>query len=373
MKKVTYKLIFFLVAGTFLPLHASEPTFKEEFTREVHKTFDVSSGANLKVQNKHGDIVIETWDKNQIQIDVLLKVKSNNSEKAQKFLNEIDIDFSSSRSHVSAQTVYPDNNKSWWSNWFGDNNNLDYEVHYTINAPSVISTSIINKYGTITQASIDGDCDVTNKYGDIYLDNISEDLVLNLGYGKAKAGVVGNTIVEMKSSTLKIEEASDIEMTVKHSKIKIERLSHMKLESKYNSFDIGKVNTVSYSGKYDEIEIETIGTIDVEAKYSDLKIGQLNQEGSFDTKKGAVRIVSTGSSLQKIKIAAKYTDYKFNFSEDFHLEFLGSHSNLELKEPYKTYLSDKDGSDLRLKAFRGSKDKGVQIVADMRYGGLIIN
>ena len=113
MKKLTYKLILLLIAGSFVSLHATEPVFKNEFTREVHETFDVSSGVNLEVQNKHGDIVIDTWNKNQIQIDVLIKVKSSNAENAQKFLDAIDIDFSSSASRVSAVTVYPDNNKSW--------------------------------------------------------------------------------------------------------------------------------------------------------------------------------------------------------------------------------------------------------------------
>ena len=82
MTKLTYKLFLFLLVGFSVSVHASEPVFKKEFTREIHETFNVSSGVSLGVQNKYGDISIETWDKNQIQIDVLIKVKSSNSEKS---------------------------------------------------------------------------------------------------------------------------------------------------------------------------------------------------------------------------------------------------------------------------------------------------
>ena len=194
MTKLTYKLTVILLLGFACALHASEPTFKNELTREVHESFNVSPGAKLGIQNKHGDINITTWDRNQIQIDVLIKVKTSDSEKGQKFLNAIKIDFESSSSKVRAKTIYPEQeNNSWWSGWFGNNRNLDYEVHYTIQAPEQISTTLINKYGNISQKSIDGDSDVTNKYGDIFYENVSGDLSLTLGYGKAKIGEVENS------------------------------------------------------------------------------------------------------------------------------------------------------------------------------------
>lgn len=374
MIKLTYKLFLFLLIGTSTSLHASDAIFKKEFTREVHESFNVSSNAHLGVQNKYGDISITTWDKNQIQIDVLIKVKSSNSEKAQKFLNAIEIDFQSSSSKVLAKTVYPDqnNSNSWWSGWFGNNKNIDYEVHYTIKAPEDMSTTLVNKYGNITQSSIDGDCDVTNKYGDVFMKNVSGDFSLDLGYGKATVGEVGNSEIQIKYSSLKLMGAQDLELSTKYSDIKIKTCGNVVADTKYDDYAIETIGSLKNNGKYDEFKIGTINSIHIDTKYTGVNINTLNSKGIFDTGYGSVNVNATGSNLEKIAIRSKYTGYEFDIPGDFHLIFEGSHSDLHVSKPYEKYESHKDGSDLRVKAYRGSKNSGVQIVADMRYGGLDI-
>jgi len=374
MKKLTYKLILFMVMGSFVSLHASEPVFKKEFTREVHETFNVSPGVNLEVQNKYGNINIDTWNKNQIQIDVLIKVKSSNTEKAQKFLNEIQIDFDNSASRVSAHTIYPDNNKSWWSNWFGNGKNLDYEVHYTISAPQDMSTSIVNKYGNITQASIDGDADVTNKYGDIFYKDIAGDLELTLGYGKATFGAVsGDAKMQIKYSSLKMVETKDLEISTKYSDIKIKHCGNVTSYTKYDEYKIESMVSLKNDGKYDDFMIGNVEDINIDTKYTDVNIGTLHRRGLFDTGYGSVNVQATGNDLEKISINSKYTGYEFDVDGDFHLIFDGSHTDLHVSKPYEKYQSHRDGSDLKLKAYRGSKEGGAKISAYMRYGGLDIN
>ena len=375
MTKLTYKLtLILLLVGLSISLHATEPIFKKEFTREVHESFDVSPGARLAIQNKHGDISITTWNKNKVQIDVLIKVKASNSEKGKTFLNDIEIAFSSSSSKVSAVTNYPDNeNNSWWSGWFSNNRNLDYEVHYTIHAPEQINTTLINKYGNINQESIDGDSDVTNKYGDIIYNNVSGSLDLTLGYGKAVIGEVRNSKMQIKYSSLRLVSAEELEITTKYSNVKIKQCENLISYTKYDDYVIESLGSLRNDGKYDEFTIGTIDAINIDTKYSDIKIKTLNQEALFDTKYGSVNIKSTSNGLEKINIQSKYTGYKFNIDGDFHLIFDGSHSDLHVNEPYEKYHSKKDGSDLKLKAFRGSKEGGAKISAYMRYGGLDID
>ncbi len=373
MIKLTYKLILFLAIGYSATLHASEPIFKKEFTREVHKTFNVSAGVELAVQNKHGNINITTWNKNQIQIDVLIKVKSSNSEKAQTFLNEIEIDFKSSFSKVAAKTIYPDYKKSWWNEWFGNSNNPDYEVHYIINAPNNMSTTMVNKYGNITQASINGDSYITNKYGDIFYKNISGQLNLTLGYGKATIGEVGDAKMQIKNSSIKVLQTKDLEISSKYSDIKIKHCENIISYTKHDEYTIERLVSLKNDGKYDEFSIGTIDIINIDTKYTDLKIGTLNQIGTFDSKNGSVNLKSTGKNLEKISINSKYTDYEFNMEGDFHLNFEGSYTDLHVSKPYEKYNSNKDGSDLKINAYRGSKEGGAQISAYMRYGGLDIN
>ncbi|MDF1696841.1 MAG: hypothetical protein P1U56_13450 [Saprospiraceae bacterium] len=375
MKKLTCKLTIFLaLLYVSLPLQATEPTFKNEITREVNETFDVSPGVDLGIHNKYGNINITTWSKNQIQIDVLIKVQSNNNEKAQKFLDAIKIDFTSSSSRVYAKTMYPDqDNNSWWSNWFGNNKNIDFEVHYTIQAPEQMSTNLINKYGNIKQAAIDGDCDVVNKYGDIFLKDVSGDLDFDLGYGKAKIGNVGDSKMQIKYSQIKIESAKDLKIDTKYSTIKIGECDQMISATKYDSYSIEKAGSIKNSGKYDDFKIGSADEFMIDSKYTDVNIGVLNHKGQFDTKYGSVHVKNTSNQLSNLLIKSKYTGYNFTISGDFHLNFEGSKTDLHVSKPYEKYSVNKDGSDLNLMAYRGSKNGGAQILADMRYGELTIN
>lgn len=373
MTTLTYRLTFILALALSLNVQAAEPIFKKEITREIHETFDVSNGAKLGIQNKHGNITITTWDKSQIQIDVLLKVKTSNTEKGEKFLNAIEIDFESSSSKVRAKTIYPDQeNNSWWSGWFGSNKNLDYEVHYTVQAPHDISTTLINKYGNISQGSIEGDCDVTNKYGDIFFENVDGNLTLNLGYGKAKVGEVGNSKMEIKYSQLKLVSVNNLEITTKYSNIKIKNCNLLNAHTKYDDYAIETIGSLKNSGKYDEFKIGSIDVFDIDTKYTDINIKTLNHKANFETKYGSVDVKATGSELEKIIIQSKYTGYNFHIDGDFHLDFDGSRTDLHVKQPYEKYHSEKDGSDLSVKAYRGSKNSGATISAYMRYGGLDI-
>ena len=374
MTTLKYNLLIFLLLGLSMTIQAAEPLLKKEFTREVHKSFDVSPGVELGVQNKYGDINITTWDKNRIEIDVLIKVNSSNSEKAEKFLNEIVIDFESSSSKVIAKTLYPDQeNSSWWSGWFGNNKNLDYEVHYTIHAPKQMSTSLVNKYGNISQTSIDGNSNIINKYGDIFNEDVSGELTLDLGYGKANIGNAGSSNIDIKYSSLKMVEVGDLHINTKYSDIKIKRCKTMISSSKYDDYTIGQVGNLKNEGKYDEFKIGTIDVIEIETKYTDLDINKLMVKGKFETGYGSVDVKETGSSLEKIYIQSKYTGFSFGSISAFHLDFDGSHTSLHIAQPYEKYNSNKDGSDLQIKAYRGSKEGNTQIRAYMKYGGLHID
>lgn len=374
MKKLIFKYTLFLFIGLSINLNATGSIAKDELTKEVHESFNVSPGAKLGIQNKYGNITITTWNKNQIQVDVLIKVKSSNSKKAEDFLNSITIDFDSSSSYVKAKTIYPEQeNNSWWSGWFGSSKNIDYEVHYTISAPEQISTTLINKYGNISQTSIDGDSDVTNKYGDIYIENITGNLSLDLGYGKASVGEVGDSKIQVKYSSIKMLSTKDIDITSKYSDVKIRISNNMVSHTKYDEYSIESIRSIKNDGKYDEFKIGDIDVFEIETKYTDVKIKNLNHKAGFETRYGSVDINSTGSMLEKINIQSKYTDYNFKINGDFHLNFEGSKTNLHVNQPFEKYHTEKDGNDLILKAYRGTKEGGVNITAYMSYGGLDIN
>ncbi|MFT6335883.1 MAG: hypothetical protein ACJATI_002638 [Halioglobus sp.] len=368
--KISVALLFFLFGNG---LASSNPLVKKQQIREIHKSFDVDSDALLGVYNKYGNIQITTWNKNTIEVDVLIRVKTASESKGQTFLEGVNIEFSASRSKVGMKTVYPDQeNSSWWGSWWSNSNNIDFEVHYTIKAPAGISTSLKNKYGTISQASIGGSSNVTNRFGDIFFDNVGGDVTVTLGYGKAKVSKAKNVTVDIKNSTLSIGTCDDIRMTSKYSNFSFGTCGNMVLDTKYDEYTIESAGEIVNNGKYDNFKIGEAESIIIETKNTHVSIKKLNRECKVEMKYGSIHVKSTGPNLELISLESKYTEYKFGIDSDFHLKFLGDHSDLSINVPFEKYYSEKDGSDLIVKAFRGSKNAILKISAELKYGELKI-
>lgn len=362
--------MFFLFASGVA--FANSP-IKKQLTKEIHESFEVNPDALLGIQNKYGNITITTWNRNTIAVDVLIKVKTSSDSKGQTFLEGVKVDFSSTKSKVGMKTVYPDQeNSSWWSSWWNNSNNIDFEVYYTIKAPEGISTNLVNKYGTISQASIGGSSKVTNKYGDILFDNVGGNVTLNLGYGKAKITKARNVEVEIKNSTLSIGTCGDIRMTSKYSNFNFGNCGDMYLDSKYDEFTIGSAGKIVNDGKFDDFKIGEAESLNIDTKNTTVVIEKLSRGCKGDTKHGSIQVKSTGPDFEYISIDSKYTDYKFGIDSDFYLKFIGDHSDLSIDVPHETHHSDKDGSELNVKAYRGSKNAKLKISSELKYGGLKI-
>jgi len=366
--KISAILLFFLLGSGVV---AGNTILKKQLIKEIHKSYDVDSDAILRIHNRYGNIKITTWNRNTIDIDVLIKVKTGSESKAQAFLDGISIEFSSSNLKVGMKTVYPDQESiSWWSSWWSNSDNIDFEVHYAIKAPKGISTSLINKYGTIFQASIDGSSDVINKYGDIFFDNVGGNLTMNLGYGEARVSKANNVTVEIKNSTLSIGSCNDIRMASKYSNLNFGSCGNMDLDSKYDEFTIDSAREIINNGKYDVFKIGEAESLIIDTKNTIVSVTKLNSKCIVESKYGSIQVKSTGPNLKRISLESKYTEYTIGIDSDFHLQFLGDYSDLSIKVPHKKYFSEKGGSDLNVKAFRGSKNASLKINADLKYGGL---
>lgn len=370
MKKLKYSSLLLFLFGWALSIHASDSPSKKALTKEIHKTFDVDSDVLLGVQNRYGDVKIVGWDNNEVQVDVFIKVKSINHSKGQTFLDGVKVDFSHSNSKLGMKTEYPSqDNSSWWDSWWGDGKNIEFEVHYNIQAPHGMSTKLINKYGNIYQSNIGGSSTITNKYGDIILQDVGGDLTVDLGYGNASVGDVQNTTVEIKYSSFKIGDCKDVTITSKYSEFHFGACENFTLSTKYDDYEIESAHRIVNSGKYDDFKIGKVGNVIFDTKNTSIKVDHLENQGVFDTRYGSVTVRSIGD-IKGITVDSKYTNYKFNVQSNFHLNFYGTYSDLNIAQPYEKYHYIEDGNDIEAKVFRGSKNGKANIVVNMKYGGL---
>jgi hypothetical protein len=81
MKKSVYKPGTLLVASLFL---ISSALTAQEVSKEYHKEYKANKRTTLELNNRYGDIVVETTQTDQIVINVKVSVRYPNEEKANK-------------------------------------------------------------------------------------------------------------------------------------------------------------------------------------------------------------------------------------------------------------------------------------------------
>ena len=128
-----YAILVLLISPTMLMANGG---MKGRHTKEktIKREFNVNSDALLKVANSYGNLTLNSWDQDRIEIEVHIKTNGNNEEKVQKRLDEITVDFDANNSMVSAKNIFGKNGSSWGWNW-GNKGKVNVQVNYTIKLP----------------------------------------------------------------------------------------------------------------------------------------------------------------------------------------------------------------------------------------------
>ena len=280
MKKSVYKAgMLLLIALLIVPL-----TLKaEEVTKEFHKEYKAGPNTTLDINNKYGDVVIQSWDNDQIVIDVKITVELPNQEKAQKLISYIDVIFSESGNLISAKTVIDD--KFNFTGWGGDSKK--FSIDYNIKMPAGTSLALANKYGNTDIDELTGSVNLDIKYGNITAGKLTRGNIkpinsLNLAYGKGT-----------------IDEAGWLDLTVRYvGSFDIEKSQALLLDSKYSKLSLGETSSIVGESKYDNIRIDKINNLVLENGYCDVKVGELTKKLTYNGSYGSFEVESIPAGFE---------------------------------------------------------------------------
>ncbi|QQL49726.1 hypothetical protein [Mucilaginibacter ginkgonis] len=299
----------------------------KEKVKNYTKSYSVDRDDNISIDNSYGRVTINTWNKNEVKVDVEIKAVGDDDAKAQKLLDGVSIADSKTSSTVTFKTVIDDDNNN---NWSGNNHIRKTEVNYTVYMPAKSPIVIKNRFGSIKTPDLSGKVsvnlsygnlnaaqltnpqnNVTVRFGDANIENLNSGAV-SVSYGNMNIGTADNLNAKLNSSSgvvNKLKSAGDISVRYGNG-FKVGQLVNVKnlnvdaaytkvlvnVKDDYN-FDVNtKMGNFIYDGN-DGVKV-TETTPDVTRGYSSTK-----------TYKGTVGKGSTGKT---ITIKGHYTDVKFD-------------------------------------------------------------
>lgn len=341
------KLIFnLLLLGIFFnPTFASaseNPLVLE--SKVIDKTFSVNSNAELRINNKYGNVNLSTWDKNQIEFHIEIKVDGKNAEKVRERINGITVEFNANSNLVSAETIIKSIKNS---------NNTNITIHYFVKLPK--SNSI----------------DITNKYGNISLDALKGSSAINLSYGNMNFGKLENPLNTLDLdyvTSAQIDFVKSANVTMDYSKINLGKSEVINLNADYSDVNISEIGDLVANMDYGNLFIENGGSVSSVTDYSNIKIGTIHKSFVYSGSYGSIAINQVKKGFNKISIGADYSDVSIGIDSGASYTITGNFKYGGLDFPSHVNMSKQIEKSV-VKSYEGKAGNGAaEVLINMNYG-----
>ncbi|HTE01802.1 MAG TPA: hypothetical protein VK668_21080 [Mucilaginibacter sp.] len=240
----------------------------DERIKSYSKSYAMDANDKLEISNKFGRVVVNTWNKNEVKVDVQIKAIASDDGAAQKMIDAISISDSKDGNVVSFKTNFGNNsnNNSIWNLFNNRNDRHKAEVNYTIYMPSKNALEIDNRYGATELPDFDGQVEINSAYGSF----------------SAKALPHSGNDIKVRYGSASIESLSSAEVNVSYGSLDLGSVDKLNSDVNYSSVKIGKIKTsgnidARYAGgiQIDELD-RNFTSFTANASYSSIKIGLNN-------------------------------------------------------------------------------------------------
>ncbi|MCU4175525.1 hypothetical protein [Carboxylicivirga sp. N1Y90] len=284
----------------------------------------------LELKNQHGNITIEGWDKENIEIHTLINVNSPGPNGAEEVLDFISIQRAQLGEKLIFRTQF---DEEFFSNY-------PFNIEYHIKLPSRLNLKI------------------KNKLGDIIIQNILGQIILDQSYGRLHLLQSNNLIQhELKLNFIEalVEKTNAVNGTFSNCTFSADSLIQLDAESEYSMLTIENSARADIKSFTDRIQLNNCDSATVQGKQLIAQCTNLNSYGHFEINNGLLNI-DLKESIKQLTVSNQNvnTSIKVPGSLSYHLngEVTSgnfSHPNASLlrliKEYDKLSFSGKIGSD----------------------------
>jgi len=262
----------------------------DEFTRVIKKEYSINPDAQLIINNKFGDVHCNNWDKNAVGFEVTITVTASNQQEAEKMFNRIDVVFSNSPSQVEAKTVIEDGKMKSKS---------QFSIDYAVNMP--VSVNL----------------DLTNKFGDIFINEVAGKTKINLGYGNLESNKFsnGDNLLDIKFSKANVKWMKGAVLLLKYSEMKMDYAGSLRLDSKFSNLDAEKIIALNMNFEGGTLNMENSSAVDSKSKFSDIEIGSIEQSLNLDIQYGNFEVHEMPVDFTSIRIINKFANVSIGLPE----------------------------------------------------------
>lgn len=321
-----YKILIYCLLGSFINGIVYAQSIEK--TNHITKVYSIDPSARIEVSNKYGNIHINTWEKDSVKINIEYTIKAKDSKRFKKAEESLDFDFIETAHYVIARTKFLSSGKELFrdlSSAISNSSNSSITVNYEMFVPP---NSRLN---------------ITNKYGDVYTEDLSGDVAFDLGYGIFKAhDFFGHAALTLNNCQASINSVSVGIISLNYSKLILSEAGSIKLNSKSSQTNIHTIDAITLDGKSDEITLENCGKANIAGNFSKFTVSNLSGNLNAITKYGNLDLYFAKNYSGAVTLNTKYTDINLRiFSQTKQINTEIRHQRSKLAYP-STFVNLKE-------------------------------
>ena len=350
LKFSRYILLAAILSGVAPGVGAQTYTDRQKIVR----SFPANAETRLDLTNKYGTVHVVPWKKDSVHIEIDLFIKSSSTSKLEKLKRSVDFEFTDTKYYIIARTDFGGRGGSFFSDLkeiIPSKNQV--KIDYTVHVPSSMNITI------------------SNKYGDIYIDDMNGSVSVNLSNGDIKANrLKGESNISLNFGNGIINELNNAKLNIAYADIEIQKVKQLNIESKSSKIRIHEAGILKTISRRDKFAVSSVDNLSGESWFSDIWLYRLNDEINYNPKYGALKVDSISKGFSLINVNSENADLRmvFNRQASYQLEVL-KHNDviLQLPEEYgELEVIDQETEAIHLKGMVGpypNTDSQVKIKA----------
>lgn len=342
--------------------------------RIISKTFSVDRSDKVNLSNQFGSIIIKTWDRKEVKIDIAVRANGSNDKDSQKLIDEVNISIDKTGDVISCKTLIEK------SHGWGRSKNRDVKVEYVIYMPATNALTLSQEFGNVTMGDFSGPLSAKVEYGNFTAGNLAgTNNFISVAYGKTNIAEINRAVIKHEyGAGVVLGSVGTLDLDVEYVNVNITNIkgdavikqeygggltlggvNNLDLDVQYATVNIGTIRgNATIKQEYNSIKIGSVGKLNINAEYTGVTVGTLRGDGSFRLSYNNLNINEIGLGCKALTVDAEYVDMGFNFNAAYNADFIVS----------REYGSFKYGSNVRARVESDEDDSSTK-----RYYGRIGN
>ncbi|HTI08337.1 MAG TPA: hypothetical protein VL832_07260 [Puia sp.] len=196
--KLLSSISFFFVLSAPVFTLAANGDEEVRKKRSINKSYTVSADDKLEIENSFGNVMVTTWDKNEITVDIDIVANAPTEEKAQDIMNEIDVKEIHEGHIISFKTKVGEIHNGGGKRNKDNDEERAFYIDYVIHMPSANRLQLENSFGKTAVPDFNGLVSLTSKFGSLTAGKLRNVDEIDVEFGKVAIDEVSNGKVTFK-------------------------------------------------------------------------------------------------------------------------------------------------------------------------------